>query len=115
MNFNGIFIGLGTFLVIGLLHPVVIKAEYYFGKRVWPLFMISGLVCVWLSLFSEISILSALLSVLGFSLLWSIRELFEQEQRVKKGWFPRNPNKGSLLRRQQHSKELRRDISINNK
>jgi len=27
------------------------------------------------------------------SCLWSILELFEQEERVKKGWFPKNPKK----------------------
>ena len=25
--------------------------------------------------------------------IWSIKELFEQEERVKKGWFPENPKK----------------------
>jgi hypothetical protein len=34
---------------------------------------------------------SALLSILGFTLLWSIKDLFEQEERVKKGWFLANP------------------------
>lgn len=98
MNLSGTAIGLGTFLIIGLLHPVVIKTEYYFGARAWPAFLISGLGCVCLSLFWNASILSALLSVLGFSLLWSIRELFEQERRVEKGWFPKNPNKRRIPR-----------------
>ena len=31
-----------------------------------------------------------MLGILAFSCFWSIRELFEQEQRVKKGWFPKN-------------------------
>ncbi len=43
MNYNGILIGIGTFLIIGLLHPVVIKAEYYFSSRIWPLFLIGGI------------------------------------------------------------------------
>ena len=28
MNFNGILVGVVTFLLIGLFHPIVIKAEY---------------------------------------------------------------------------------------
>ncbi|MBQ8450132.1 MAG: DUF4491 family protein, partial [Bacteroidaceae bacterium] len=28
LNFQGIIIGIATFLVIGLFHPLVIKAEY---------------------------------------------------------------------------------------
>ncbi|XIJ22937.1 DUF4491 family protein [Lacrimispora sp. JR3] len=93
MNYEGIIIGMGTFLLIGLLHPVVIKAEYYFGTKIWPAFLAAGIVCIVLSLFSSGRVLSPLLAVLGFSLLWSIKELFEQKQRVEKGWFPRNPNK----------------------
>ncbi len=93
MYFDGIAIGFGTFLLIGLLHPVVIKTEYHVGTKAWPLFLVSGLVCLCLAVFSSLPVLSALLAVLGFSLLWSIRELFEQEQRVGRGWFPRNPNK----------------------
>lgn len=42
MNFEGIIIGIGAFLIIGILHPVVIKAEYYIGKRIWPVFLIGG-------------------------------------------------------------------------
>ena len=93
---NGILIGIGTFLIIGLLHPVVIKTEYHWGKGVWPVFLISGLACIVGSLFIKSVFFSALLAVLGFSLLWSIRELFEQEERVKKGWFPANPRRSQV-------------------
>lgn len=90
---TGICIGLATFLIIGVLHPVVIKAEYYIGKRIWPAFLVLGVLCIAGSLLISGVILSSLGAVLGFSLLWSIRELFEQEERVKKGWFPANPRK----------------------
>ena len=36
MNFSGILIGVLTFFLIGLFHPIVIYAEYYFGSRCWP-------------------------------------------------------------------------------
>lgn len=88
MNFLGIIIGAGAFLLIGLLHPVVIWAEYYIGKRVWPLFLGTGLLSLLSSLLVQNTIISCLTGILGFSLLWSIRELFEQEERVKKGWYP---------------------------
>lgn len=44
-------------------------------------------------LYYTVSDLSAMLAILGFSLLWIIRELFEQQERVRKGWFPRIPNR----------------------
>ncbi len=93
MNYQGIIIGASAFLIIGLLHPIVVKAEYHVGARCWPAFLIAGVACLILSFAASAFVPSALFSVLGFSLLWSIRELFEQEQRVKKGWFPANPRK----------------------
>ena len=36
---EGIIIGISTFLIIGLFHPVVIKAEYYWGTRCWWVFL----------------------------------------------------------------------------
>ena len=38
-------------------------------------------------------ILSSLLGVFAFSSFWTIKEVFEQEDRVKKGWFPKNPKR----------------------
>lgn len=96
MNYDGILIGVGTFLIIGLLHPVVIKAEYYFGSRIWPVFLIAGVACIGLSVVSSHRLLSPLSGVLGFSFLWSIEELAEQKKRVEKGWFPENPKKKRL-------------------
>lgn len=96
MNYDGIIIGIGTFLIIGLLHPVVIKAEYYFTTKIWPLFLIFGLMCFAISLVSPSSTERSLSAVLGCSLLWSIKEIFEQKTRVEKGWFPENPKRKIL-------------------
>ena len=38
-------------------------------------------------------VLSSLLGVFAFSSFWSIKEVFEQERRVRKGWFPKNPKR----------------------
>ena len=93
MNFNGVFIGIMTFLIIGLCHPLVIKLEYYWGKKCWPVYLISGLICVAISLYIDNATASALLGVAAFSLFWSIHEIFAQEKRVLKGWYPQNPNR----------------------
>lgn len=93
MNWYGIAIGIGVFFIIGVLHPVVIKVEYYWGKKVWPAFLLLGIVCNAVSLAVDHIVISVLLAVLGFSLFWSIGELRQQEERVKKGWFPKNPKK----------------------
>lgn len=93
MQFKGILIGLISFLSIGLFHPLVIKGEYYFSKKIWPAFGIFGIIMMAVSLKVKNIIASAGAAVIGMSSFWSIKELYEQEQRVEKGWFPRNPNR----------------------
>lgn len=94
MHYAGALIGLMAFIIIGVFHPIVIKSEYYFGTRVWPLFLVAGIAALAASLFVRSVIVSAGLGVLGFTCLWSIHEIIEQAERVKKGWFPKNPNRG---------------------
>lgn len=91
MNFNGIIIGLATFLIIGLFHPIVIKVEYYLGTRVWWAFLVAGVALIALSMMAQSIILSTVLGVTAFSSFWSILELIHQRERVKKGWFPKGP------------------------
>ena len=43
MNWNGVIIGAVSFLMIGIFHPIVIKCEYYFTAKVWPAFLVVGL------------------------------------------------------------------------
>lgn len=93
MNFTGVVVGLVTFFIIGLFHPIVIKAEYYFGIKCWWFFLLLGIVSLVISFFVDNNIIAILLGVFSFSNFWSILELFEQKKRVDKGWFPRNPKK----------------------
>jgi branched-subunit amino acid transport protein len=95
MNIEGVLIGITAFIIIGVFHPIVIKTEYYFGKKAWPVFLIAGLVFIIFALLISNLVISAIAGITGFSSLWSIHELIEQEERVKKGWFPSNPNKKS--------------------
>ena len=89
----GLFIGICTFLIIGLFHPVVVKAEYYWGTKGWWIFLILGIGGVIASLSIGNVILSSMLGVFAFSSFWTIKEVFEQEERVRKGWFPKNPKR----------------------
>lgn len=91
--FAGLGIGLATFIIIGLFHPVVVKAEYYWGTGCWWIFLVLGLAGVAASMVVDSIFWSAILGVFAFSSFWTIKEIFEQQQRVDKGWFPRNPNR----------------------
>jgi ribosomal protein S18 acetylase RimI-like enzyme/branched-subunit amino acid transport protein len=96
-NLTGIAIGLCTFLIIGLFHPLIIKGEYYFGVKCWWAFLIMGIVGIVAAIMVKNLFLSAILGVTAFSSLWGIKEICEQRERVKKGWFPSNPKHFSDL------------------
>ena len=93
MVWTGLIIGAITFLLIGVFHPIVIKCEYYFSAKIWPIFLVCGILLCCLSMWENNTILSAVFAITGFSSLWSIGEIKAQEKRVKKGWFPANPKK----------------------
>ena len=89
----GLLIGICTFLIIGLFHPIVVKAEYYWGTKCWWIFLVLGIGGIAASLSVDNILVSSLLGVFAFSSFWTIKEVFEQEERVKKGWFPKNPKR----------------------
>ncbi len=93
LNYYGIALGAISFLIIGLFHPLVIKGEYYLGKKMAWVFLSMGLIASILSLMQESTFISVSLGVFGFSSFWGIKEIFEQIERVEEGKFPKNPNR----------------------
>ena len=93
MHFNGLLIGVSTFLIIGMFHPLVIKMEYHWGTKYWWTWLLAGVIALSCSLFIADVTISAILGAFAFSAFWGIGELFHQEKRVQKGWFPRNPKR----------------------
>lgn len=92
-HLEGLAAGLATFLIIGIFHPIVIKSEYYFGTRCVWVFFTAGVALCALAMVLGSGIWSTLAGVAGFSSFWSIKEIYEQQERVRKGWFPRNPKR----------------------
>lgn len=92
-DFTGIMIGAAAFLIIALGRYTTIKAEYFFTKKFWVGFLIIGLLAIAASLMVKSFILSSVLSIFGFTYLWGIGEIIEQEKRVEKGWYPKNPKR----------------------
>ena len=93
MNYTGLVIAVINLLVIGLFHPLVIWGEYYFTKKIWPVFALAGGVFMVLSVRSESDLYSSVYAVIATTCFWSILELYQQEKRVEKGWFPKNPKR----------------------
>ena len=88
MSFQGLLLGLVCFLCIGIFHPIVVYAEYYFSKKISWLFFLIGLSACIASIFLPSLFLSGSLAIFGISCFWSIHELYEQEKRVEKRMVP---------------------------
>ena len=91
MNFFGLLLGFATLAIIGLGFIWVIRAEYYLGYLWWPYIMGMGTLIAIGSLFAPSNWGSALLGILGASVIWGSTELKEQAVRAEIGWYPYNP------------------------
>lgn len=89
MQLAGLATGVITFLLIGVLHVAVVKVEFHFGAKAWPVFALTGIVMALGSLFTSNVLISVLLGISGFMFAWSAPELIKQKERVEKGWYPR--------------------------
>ena len=107
---TGLFIGFCTFLIIGLFHPLVIKGEYYFGEKIKWAFLAGGIIFLVLSLLTDGIVLSVIFGVTSFSSFWGIKEVVEQVERVRKGWFPANPK---YPERYSCSRDAKKDLEKN--
>lgn len=70
---GGIVIGICTFLIIGFFHPVVVKAEYYWGTRCWWIFLLLGILALAGSVLVDNLLIASLLGVFSFSSFWTVR------------------------------------------
>ncbi len=91
MYYSGLLLAVAAFASIGVFHPIVIACEYHFSYRIWPCFLLGGLLLLGLSLRTANITASSILGVVACSCMWSIPELFHQHRRVEKGWFKANP------------------------
>lgn len=88
---EGLFIGVLTFLLIGLFHPFVIKGEYYFGRKLIYICVVMGIFLAVISILMTDIVLSIIFGIISCCFFWSIIEVFEQEVRVLKGLYKMNP------------------------
>jgi hypothetical protein len=88
LNLTGVGLGLFMLFAIGAGFLWVVKLEYYAGARVWKLVLAAGLLTCLGSLFLNNFWASALVGILGGSMVWGATELPEQEDRVRRGLFP---------------------------
>ena len=99
MSFEGIIVGAAVFLIIGICHPIVIKMEYYWGKKSWWVLALGGVLFAAVSLLVRNLVWSTILGAAAFSFFWGIHEILSQEMRVIRGWFPENPKRSEYYAR----------------
>lgn len=98
----GLVIGIATFLIIGLFHPVVVKAEYYWGTGCWWIFLLLGIGGIVWSLCTDNVLVAALAGVFAFSSLWTIKEPFRAERaRAQRLVSPQSETSGEIAAIQQ--------------
>lgn len=88
MNPAGPLLGLAALAIIGLGFVWVIRAERRLGWAWWPWFMAAGIVVIVISIFMPRPWLSALVGILGASLVWGATEFRGQASRAALGWYP---------------------------
>ena len=96
----GLLIGVCTFIIIGVFHPLTIKCQYYFGTSCWWCFLLLGVAGIIASVLVSDVFWSSLAGVFSFSSFWTIGEIFQQEKRVARGWFPENPKRKARKQQQ---------------
>ncbi len=89
LNLYGLIAGVATWIIIWLTRYACIKGEYHFRRAFRFVFLGFGVLGVLLALVVNDLLGSAILAIFGFTNLWGIHEVIEQEERVEKGWFPR--------------------------
>jgi hypothetical protein len=94
LNPIGLVAAASTFLSVWFGHVAVRKIESI-SPTIWlptASFAIAGMAAEWLALLTSNFFLSTAFGILGFTLLWDALELTRQQNRIKNGHAPANPN-----------------------
>ena len=94
LNFIGLVAAASTFFGVWFGHVAVRKIESI-SRTIWlptTMFAIAGIALEWYSLITSNFLLSTALGILGITFLWDALEFTRQQNRIKKGHAPANPD-----------------------
>ena len=94
LNYIGLVAAASTFLGVWFGHVAVRRIESI-SPTIWLptlMFAILGIILEWFSLFTSNLLLCTASGILGFTFLWDALEFTRQQNRIKKGHAPANPN-----------------------
>lgn len=95
----GLVLAVLTFGTIGLGHVAVRKLNFQYGTKPAPIFLVLGLGFLGLALLAMDNLASAGLGIVGMTTLWDVVELIRQEERIRRGHAPANPDRPVKPRR----------------
>ncbi len=81
---------LGT---IAIGHVIVRRLNYLHGTKPAPVFAVIGIASLLISIILANDLLSACFGIIGVTTIWDAIELVRQEERVRRGHAPANPNR----------------------
>ena len=93
LNYVGLVAAVSTFIGVWFGHVAVRKFESI-SRTIWlptTMFAMAGIVAEWLALLTSNFLHSAALGIIGFTFLWDALEFTRQQNRVRKGHAPANP------------------------
>jgi hypothetical protein len=93
MNFIGLVAAVATFFSIWFGHVAVRKVEFS-APTIWlptAIFAILGLITEYCSLVIDNLLLQTAFGIIGITFLWDALEFTRQQNRIKKGHSPANP------------------------
>ena len=93
LQWAGLVLAVLTVGTIGLGHVAVRKLNYRYGTKPAPVFLGLGLAFLVLSLLVTDNLASAALGIVGMTTLWDAVELVRQEERIRRGHAPANPDR----------------------
>jgi hypothetical protein len=102
LQWTGLVLALITFGTIAFGHVAVRKLNYLYGTKPAPYVLLTGLAFLFLSLQMNNDLTSAALGILGMTTLWDSFELVRQEERIRRGHAPQNPQRPVEPRRKTH-------------
>ena len=82
-----------TLATIGFGHVMVRRLNYSYGTKPVPIVAGLGLLFLFLSLRTANDLTCAVLGIVGVTTLWDGFELYRQEERVRRGHAPANPDR----------------------
>ena len=75
LYYTGVLIAIMSLLIIGIFHPIVIKTEYYTGTKYSWVFLLVGILSLFVTGIIECTTMYAILCVFGESSILSVKEL----------------------------------------